>query len=184
MLHTLDDDGGTAYSGVVNKLYNKDLETVLNYIKELEKGITRLKDKNKKLSEEIIDVKVDKVKRNFIPKQEHKEKIKELEKERDGIYADYQDLGKAYYDSIPKQKIRDKILYYKSWGIDMNKNLAEYLTVLIANDLKHTRDISSGTCEMIEKYFINGEFEKIEEYIRNFINDKRTVAEIVSESEE
>ena len=36
-------------------------------------------------------------------------KIGELEEERDGIYADYQDLGKAYYDSIPKQKIRDKI---------------------------------------------------------------------------
>ena len=37
------------------------------------------------------------------------EYIKELEEGRDGIYADYQDLGKAYYDSIPKQKIRDKI---------------------------------------------------------------------------
>ena len=42
-----------------------------------------------------------------INKQEHEEKIKELEKERDGIYADYQDLGKAYYDSIPKQVIKE-----------------------------------------------------------------------------
>ena len=67
---------------------------------------------------------------------------------------------------------------------NMNKNLAKYLTVLIANDLKHTRDISSGACEMIERCFINGEFEKIEKYIRNFLNDKRTVAEIVAESEE
>ena len=83
------------------------IETVLGYVKELEKGITRLKDKNKKLSEEIIDVKVDKVTRNFIPKQEHEEKIKLLEEERDGIYADYQDLGKAYYDSIPKQVIKE-----------------------------------------------------------------------------
>ena len=48
--------------------------------------------------------------------------IKELEEERDGIYADYQDLGKAYYDSIPKQKIRDKILYYKSFGIQKVNN--------------------------------------------------------------
>lgn len=49
-------------------------------------------------------------------------RIKELEKERDGIYADYQDLGKAYYDSIPKQVIRDKILYYKSFGIHKVNN--------------------------------------------------------------
>lgn len=41
--------------------------------------------------------------------------VKELEKERDGIYADYQDLGKAYYDSIPKQVIKDKIENLKSY---------------------------------------------------------------------
>ena len=44
MLHILDDDGGTAYSGEVNKLYNKDLETVLNYIKELEEEKDKLKE--------------------------------------------------------------------------------------------------------------------------------------------
>lgn len=54
---------------------------ILNYIKELEKGITRLKDKNKKLSEEIIDVKVDKVTRNFIPKQVIRDKIEELKEQ-------------------------------------------------------------------------------------------------------
>lgn len=48
--------------------------------------------------------------------------IKLLEEERDGIYEDYQDLGKAYYDSIPKQVIRDKILYYKSFGIHKVNN--------------------------------------------------------------
>lgn len=40
-LHILDDDGGTAYSGVVNKSYNEDLQTVLNLVNkqqaELEK---------------------------------------------------------------------------------------------------------------------------------------------------
>ena len=36
-LHIIDDDGGTAYEGTVDKLYNKDLETVLSYISELEK---------------------------------------------------------------------------------------------------------------------------------------------------
>jgi len=34
---------------------------------------------------------------------------KEVEKERDGIYADYQDLGKAYYESIPKSKVKEII---------------------------------------------------------------------------
>lgn len=31
-----------------------------------------------------------------------------LIKERDGIYEDYQDLGKEYYNSIPKDKIKEK----------------------------------------------------------------------------
>lgn len=113
------DENTTAILDIIDL---KSLETVLGYVKELEKGITRLKDKNKKLSEEIIDVKVNKVTRNFIPKQEHEEKIKELEKERDEIYADYQDLGKEYADSVPKQVIRDKILYYKSFGIHKVNN--------------------------------------------------------------
>ena len=40
-LHVIDDDGGTAYAGTVNKTYNDDLETILNLIEnqkaELEK---------------------------------------------------------------------------------------------------------------------------------------------------
>ena len=36
--------------------------------------------------------------------------IEEVEKERDGIYADYQDLGKeVYFNFISKDKIKDKI---------------------------------------------------------------------------
>ena len=31
-LHVIDDDGGTAYAGTVNKTYNDDLQTVLNLI--------------------------------------------------------------------------------------------------------------------------------------------------------
>ena len=38
-LHILDDDGGTAYAGIVNKEYNKDLETVLNLIETQNKMI-------------------------------------------------------------------------------------------------------------------------------------------------
>lgn len=54
--------------------------------------------------------------------------IKELQKERDGIYADYQDLGKAYYDSIPKQVIRDKIeeLEQQRDNVKIFKNIDEY----------------------------------------------------------
>ncbi len=33
-LHIIDDDGGTAYAGTVNKTYNDDLETVLNLIEK------------------------------------------------------------------------------------------------------------------------------------------------------
>ena len=66
----------------------------------------------------------------------------------------------------------------------MSKELARYLTVLIANDLEKHRDVSSGACEMIEKRFIDGKFEEIEEYIRNFLKDTRTVSEIVGGSNE
>lgn len=44
-LHVIDeDDGGTAYCGVVNKLYNKDLEIVLNLIEKQQAEIEK-KDK-------------------------------------------------------------------------------------------------------------------------------------------
>lgn len=82
------------------EIYTDDLKILLDYADGLEK-----------FNREVI---------------EHKTnlecKIGELEEERDGIYADYQDLGKAYYDSIPKQVIRDKILYYKSFGIHKVNN--------------------------------------------------------------
>ena len=43
-LHVLDDDGGTAYAGTVNKEYNKDLETVLNLVEKQEKEIEYWKE--------------------------------------------------------------------------------------------------------------------------------------------
>lgn len=41
-LHIIDDDGGTAYAGAVNKLYNKDLETVLYLIEKQQKVIDEM----------------------------------------------------------------------------------------------------------------------------------------------
>lgn len=63
----------------------------------------------------------------------------------------------------------------------MKKQLARYLTVLIANDLKHYRDVSSGACEMIENKLINNKFDEVENYIKNFLKDTRKVNEIVEE---
>lgn len=51
----------------------------------------------------------------------------------------------------------------------MDKELAQYLTVLIANDLAPIRDVSSNALENIENCFINGDFKEIEHYIYNFI---------------
>ena len=64
----------------------------------------------------------------------------------------------------------------------MNKDLAIYITTLIANDLKHKRDVSSAMCESIEQNLIENKFENVETIIRNFLNDNRTVSEIVKES--
>ena len=66
----------------------ENLGTLLSYISELEKGIERLKKKNKELSNEIIDVKVDKVTKNFIHKNVIRDKIKELEQTK-GDFATY-----------------------------------------------------------------------------------------------
>ena len=63
----------------------------------------------------------------------------------------------------------------------MSKELSIYLTKLIAIDLEKHRDVSSVMCEAIEKSFIDGEYEKIENCIREFLKDTRTVSEIVGE---
>ena len=74
MLHILDDDGGTAYSGEVNKLYNKDLETVLNYIKELEEETNGYKNYIKRLDK--LDT------RDFMFKQVIRDKIDYLDNQQ------------------------------------------------------------------------------------------------------
>ncbi len=63
----------------------------------------------------------------------------------------------------------------------MSKELSRYLTRLIAIDLENYRDVSSGMCEVIEKSFTDGEFDKIENIIKNFLKDTRTVSKIVEE---
>ena len=63
----------------------------------------------------------------------------------------------------------------------MKERLARYLTVLIANDLEHHRDVSSGACEMIENKLINNKFDEVENYIKNFLKDTRKLSEIVEE---
>lgn len=53
-LHVIDDDGGTAYAGTVNKTYNDDLETILNLIEnqkaELEKKEAIINEMAKRLA--------------------------------------------------------------------------------------------------------------------------------------
>lgn len=51
-LHIIDDDGGTAYAGEVNKTYNDDLKTALSYIETLEQLPKKIKDKIKELEED------------------------------------------------------------------------------------------------------------------------------------
>ena len=41
-LHIIDDDGGTAYAGIVNKEYNEDLRIVLNLIQKQSKVIDEM----------------------------------------------------------------------------------------------------------------------------------------------
>ena len=55
-LHVIDDDGGTAYAGTVNKTYNDDLETILNLIEnqkaELEKKEAIINEMAKTINKE------------------------------------------------------------------------------------------------------------------------------------
>ena len=43
-LHIINDDGGTGYAGVVDKQYNDDLKTLLNYISDLENKLKQAKE--------------------------------------------------------------------------------------------------------------------------------------------
>lgn len=98
-LHIIDeDDGGTAYTGTVNKEYNKDLETVLNLIEKLENMY------NKEHNEHIEMKRQNGVLRNN--ERILKEKIEELEKREIWSTATINGLKD---DFILKQKIRDKI---------------------------------------------------------------------------
>lgn len=113
-LHILDDDGGTAYTGIVNKEYNKDLETVLNLIEKLENMY------KKEYNEHMEMKRQNEVLRNN--ERILKEKIEELEnrlKEKENIVKKSSLEAQKYFDmlmeveygrdTIPKQKIRDKI---------------------------------------------------------------------------
>lgn len=89
----------------------ENLGTLLSYISELEKGIERLKKKNKELSNEIIDVKVDKVTKNFIHKNVIRDKIKEIEEIPDQMVKEY---------GIPEES---KNIFLNEKGIQVLKEL-------------------------------------------------------------
>ena len=88
-LHVIDDDGGTAYAGTVNKTYNDDLETILNLIEnqkaELEKKdkeIEKLKKDNKELLRKLRNrvKEVNKLTKYSLYKKEFSTLNKQLEK--------------------------------------------------------------------------------------------------------
>lgn len=50
----------------------------------------------------------------------------------------------------------------------VNRKFAQYLTCLIAKDLDKAYNgmgLPSFICELIENYFVSGQFEKIEEFL-------------------
>ena len=52
----------------------------------------------------------------------------------------------------------------------MNRKFAQYLTCLIARDLEkayNNMGLPSYVCELIENYFVGGQFQKIEEFIED-----------------
>lgn len=83
-LHIIDDDGRTAFAGIVNKQYNDDLKTVLNYISELEEENKKLTDVRKWYFENTVAKAVTPemlhkiLRQEYIPKDKIRDKIKEL----------------------------------------------------------------------------------------------------------
>ena len=66
--------------------------------------------------------------------------LEEVTKERDSIYKDYQDLGKEFYNSIPKKKIEDKIKEIENCKMDIVQspihNVNEKMKMLDRNMIK------------------------------------------------
>lgn len=104
-VHIIDNDGGTAYTGEVNKTYNDDLKTVLAYIEQLEKKIPT--PSNEVPVEYQTLILVDK--RDAVMKSEIRDKIKELEKASDK--AEQLNASATRYDLIQKLDNQMKILY-------------------------------------------------------------------------
>ena len=67
-------------------------------------------------------------------------RIDDITKERDSIYKDYKDLGKEFYNSIPKKKIEDKIKEIENCKMDIVQssihNVNEKMKMLDRNIIK------------------------------------------------
>lgn len=91
-LHIIDDDGGTAYAGTVNKTYNNDLETVLNLIEKQKAEIEDLKLKIQ-TQKELLKMKTreiekkDKIINMLIDEREYIKNNLEVDLNKKGIFS-------------------------------------------------------------------------------------------------
>lgn len=102
-LHILDDDGGTAYAGIVNKGYNKDLEIVLNLIEKLE-------NMYKKEHNEHMEMK----RQNAILRNNERILKEKLETQTQNYHSAMEDVNYFCGNYISKDKVRDKIEEHKA----------------------------------------------------------------------
>lgn len=103
-LHIIDDDGGTAYAGTVNKTYNDDLETVLNLI---EKQKAEIENK---------DIALRECERNLIEERQNRIKegkiidlmAKELVKAHEWFYSKFDNYTKEDFIKYFEKKAEEE----------------------------------------------------------------------------
>lgn len=145
-LHIIDDDGGTAYAGEVNKLYNEDLKTVLSLVQTQQEDIEDY--------QRILDT--------FDKREYRKRYLEEERAKRPGmLYPDADEVYQRYYEQ--KEEIEQ-----------LKMKLAESCARALNSDLKqknkHEEDLEAlnlGWKAEIEKKdtIINtmqAEFERLE----------------------
>ncbi len=109
--------------------YKKEIQSIKNIVDNYLKEKARADKLEKEYSAMLTELDENECDYKRVLKENE-----ELEKEINGIYEDYQDLGKEYYNSIPIQRIKDKIRHYQELQdnyIKKNDEINEVLQAMI-----------------------------------------------------
>lgn len=168
-LHILDDDGGTAYAGEVNKLYNDDLDTVIQALEQRIKNQKIYAEEYEKVTKQLNCEVKDNLEKSIALEQKGKE-IQELKAKYDKDTHTLQNqLDIANADRVKKDKIIDLMARF----IDTELS-SEHLSKVLKIEVKPLETYR----EDIKQYFkkkVRNKYEKNKNIINRNYDYRRNV---------